>query len=215
MASSASPVAAKKINGRKPGRRIIDISGQRFGRWRVLALHPERQRSKVRWACRCDCGTERIVLGNSLRRGASHSCGCLKREFSRERLIKRNTKHGLRNTRAYRICAGMLQRCLNPNNQAYRYYGGREPPELPITVCERWQGERGFENFFADMGHPPPGMTLERRDNSRGYSPDNCKWATYAEQNTNRRPPKRKRRAKLADIEAYAASLERARRAAP
>jgi hypothetical protein len=97
----------------------------------------------------------------------------------------------------------MLQRCFNPHNRSYSYYGGRG-----ITVCERWLK---FENFYADMGDPPPGMSLDRIDVNGNYTPKNCKWATRAEQTRNRRPPKqRRRRADVTQIRAFAASLARA-----
>jgi len=97
----------------------------------------------------------------------------------------------------------MLRRCFNPNVRDYCNYGGRG-----ITVCERWLK---FENFYADMGDPPPGKWLDRRNNDRGYGPDNCHWTTPTEQARNRRSPKRKRRrSNLADIQAYAESLARA-----
>jgi hypothetical protein len=187
--------------------RVDDIGGMKFGRWRVVALHPERGRSgEALWLCRCDCDrhTERLVCGYSLRRGASRSCGC----FAREQRRKRLTTHGMTKTRAYRCWQAMLQRCFNPNNKAHPNYGGRG-----ITVCERWLS---FVNFWIDMGDPPPGLTLDRIDNSGNYQPSNCRWASYAEQIHNRRPFKRRkgRRAELAEIQKFAASLTRAASAA-
>jgi len=74
----------------------------------------------------------------------------------------------------------MKTRCYNPNNKRFAAYAGRG-----IAVCDRWRNS--FENFLADMGEKPLGLTLERINNEQGYSPDNCKWATYSEQNRNRR----------------------------
>ena len=95
------------------------------------------------------------------------SCGCLK------------TKHGLWQTRSYEVWSSMVKRCTRKSSRNYHRYGGRG-----ITVCERWLD---FENFYADMGERPEGLTLERIDNEKGYYPENCKWATVAEQNRNRK----------------------------
>jgi hypothetical protein len=73
----------------------------------------------------------------------------------------------------------MVGRCTNTSDHAYSYYG-----ERGITVCDRWMD---FANFHADMGEKPDGLTLERKDNSKGYSPDNCCWATRKIQGQNRR----------------------------
>jgi len=176
-------------------RNLIDLTGQQFGRWRVLAIHPERRRygknSKsifVLWRCRCDCGVEGIVFGCNLRRGLSKSCGCAAHEATR----RRNTKHGhaVRGqvTRAYVAWQHLRQRCLNPNNQDYANYGGREPP---ITVCDEWRDD--FLAFHADVLDPPDGLSLDRPDNDRGYAPDNWRWADAVTQRRNQRPrPKRK-----------------------
>lgn len=88
-------------------------------------------------------------------------------------------RHGMSGTPIYNIWQLMHKRCNDPKCRAYHNYGGRG-----ITVCKRWGL---FENFFADMGHRPEGRTLDRRNNNRGYSKSNCRWATAMEQSENSR----------------------------
>jgi hypothetical protein len=152
---------------------FIDRTGTRYGRW--VATQYE---GGSRWRCICDCGTERVVIGKDLTTGKSISCGCYRDEVLRDHV----KTHGKSETRVYGIWLHMRGRCLVPTNHRYPLYGGRG-----ITICERWMT---FQNFYEDMGDPPPGMSLDRIDNSRGYSPDNCRWATQRQQVHNSRSTK-------------------------
>lgn len=90
--------------------------------------------------------------------------------------------HGMSSEKIYSLWKSMRQRCFDVNSPSYHNYGGRG-----ISICKRWQGEKGFKNFLADMGKRPEGMTLDRINNSKNYSPKNCKWATNLEQCRNQR----------------------------
>jgi len=160
---------------RKNMSRFIDLTGKRFGRWLVLERATDVPIGQTWWLCLCDCGTKRNVIGGSLKNGKSCSCGCL----MRERVSIANKKHGYYETSIYGTWCNMRGRCNNPTDKAFPNYGGRG-----ITVCDRWNK---FKNFYADMGERPEGLTLERKDNNKGYSPGNCCWTTRASQNRNKR----------------------------
>jgi hypothetical protein len=174
------------------GHNVINIAGQRFGHWTVIARHSERRRHghyartvPALWLCRCDCGTERIVRGSHLRSGATTSCGCAQRQLARGLLTKLNTKHGMSGTRAYVRWANMKQRCFNPRNPGYPDYGGRG-----ITVCEEWH--KDFLTFYANTGDAPLCMSFDRINNAGNYEPTNWRWAPRWLQTFNRRKPRRK-----------------------
>jgi len=125
--------------------------------------------------CLCGCGNEKDIRLASLVIGHTKSCGCLKDE----KVAQRMTKHGKYKDRIYRIWSGMVQRCTNKKSTNYKNYGGRG-----ISVCDEWLL---FDNFYKDMGDDKKGLTLDRIDNDKGYTKENCRWATYSEQADNKR----------------------------
>ncbi len=154
--------------------KLIDLSGQRFGRLRVISRHSENTKlNRAHWNCICDCGEAVIIAGNSLSAGRTRSCGCLNRETI--------TKHGYSHLTEFQIWRQMKERCYNTKAPNYENYGGRG-----ITMCDEWK--ESFEAFYRDMGpRHSPDHTIDRRENDKDYSKDNCRWATPIEQLNNKR----------------------------
>ena len=161
------------------GRHVIDLTGQRFGRLVVIgrADPPADNQGAARWHCRCDCGDEIDVVGYSLRRENTASCGCLQKELA----MVVHTTHGQSRSRLYSIWHSMLSRCENQHNIGYGRYGGRG-----VTVCKEWHDFNNFMQWAERTGYQE-NLTIDRIDVNEGYNPVNCQWATMHEQARNKR----------------------------
>lgn len=139
----------------------LNLTGKIFGHLTVLQKLDNRDRhGHVLWECMCSCEnkTKIIKTTSSLTFGTNQSCGCW--------LRKGNLRHGLFYTRAYTSWVSLIQRCTNPNNPNYKYYGGRG-----IKVCNSWRNS--VEAFVADMGQPPTEKhTIDRINNDGDYERD-------------------------------------------
>lgn len=168
----AAPIPSRKTT-------LKNLQGKRFGRLTVVSRFGSNYRRNALWTCVCDCKKTRVVVGNSLLSGNTQSCGCL----NIDKMVLRFTRHGQTKgnvrTGVHASWHDMIQRTTNPNNSAWKNYGGRG-----IRVCTEWLE---FENFYAAMGSRPKGLTLDRIDNEKGYEPENCQWTDRRTQNQNQR----------------------------
>ena len=148
----------------------VEMIGKRFGRL-IAKQEAGKDGNGYRYLFACDCGNEIETSGALVRSRKTQSCGCLRSEVT----AAKNFLHGMVHSGAYKSWQAMKTRCNNQNQEANKRYRN-------LGYASDWEI---FENFVRDMGERPHGMTLDRIDNSKGYSKDNCRWATAAQQNRN------------------------------
>lgn len=169
-----------------------NLLGQKFGRLTVV----ERAGNKVSssgfsrpyWKCLCECGNEVVAAASNLKRGNVKSCGCLQNEYQHSHKVVQY-KHGMSNTRLFRVWWGMHQRCKNPKVAYYKNYGGRG-----ISVCDEWQEfgpfyEWAMANGFIESKSGKE-CSIDRIDSDGNYEPSNCRWVTNREQQKNKKTTK-------------------------
>lgn len=148
--------------------------GEKYGK--LVYLGRDYSKDSRYGLFKCDCGNTKSIITYNVKNGATRSCGCI------NKIDPPHTTYGYSHTRIDNIYKTMISRCGNPNNRTYKYYGARG-----ICVCEEWKTDKikffewAFANGYSDT------LTLDRKDNYQGYSPDNCRWITYKGQNNNRR----------------------------
>lgn len=158
-----------------------DLTGQRYGMLVVIGEHHRSEKGVYYWNCQCDCGNTSVVSGGNLRCGKSKSCGCLAAKCKPPKIVK----HGMSRTKLHHIWVSMKQRCTNPNDANYDRYGGRG-----ITVCDEWQDDFvAFRDWALANGYVEGKFDLDREDNDKGYSPDNCRFISHLDnlRNTHRK----------------------------
>lgn len=166
--------------------KLIDLTGQRFGRLLILSKDQENKNGQARWLCKCDCGNEKVIVGTYIRSGLTQSCGCLNREIS----SKIHSTHGQTQgsttskkiiTSEYQAWLAMKKRCAATNRKDSKHYALRG-----ISVSPRWINS--FENFLEDVGlRPSPNHSIDRIDVNGNYEPGNVKWSDRTEQALNKR----------------------------
>lgn len=145
----------------------VDI-GDKFGKLTVIGVSDNTSNKKTHYICKCDCGNIKIVDKYSLIQGRTKSCGCLV------------YKHGGTGTHLYMIWKNIRYRCNNENHREYKNYGGRG-----ITICKEWDDYNVFMTWSKNNGYKD-GLSIDRIDGNKGYSPDNCRWIYFEEQSKNK-----------------------------
>lgn len=165
----------------KPNYEYDFKTGHVFGRLTLtgVSYFKEIQSGRRRMVtAKCQCGVIADYVFDSVKRGYTHSCGCLKTD--RLKQFPNARTHGLKYHPIYRVWDGMKQRCYNPNHEGFEYWGGKG-----IIVCPQWKDD--FKTFFdwAILNGWRKGLTIERRKSEFNYEPSNCYFATYRAQRMN------------------------------
>ena len=155
---------------------MTDRTGLRSGKLTVVVFsHLGGSKSQAYWKARCDCGEIVVARGDHFARGAVVACKRCSAQARSERFTQHGAASGYAMTRLYSVWIAMRQRCSNPKNQDYRYYGGKG-----VAVCEGWQAFEAFETWARSVGYEE-GLTIDRVNPRLGYQPDNCEWVTASE----------------------------------
>lgn len=171
-------------------KRLYDITGHKINMLTVLEKVGSNEKQKALYKCKCDCGNIKIITAGDLKSGRVVSCGCQAKSIL-DNLHEYNKIHGLSNDRLYSVWKNMIQRCENPNCEAYRYYG-----ERGISVCEEWHDIKVFVQWAYSHGYNPNAKrgdcTIDRINNDGNYEPSNCRWVNMIVQANNKRKRKKK-----------------------
>lgn len=154
----------------------LELKGQRFGRLTVIEYAGSKN-YKTLWLCKCDCGKEKVVKGQDLKRGSTRSCGCLRDEAVKNQ--KQMYPVDVRIKRLRHIWHGMMRRCNDPGQKYYHRYGGRG-----ISVCDEWKDYVVFARWAINNGYSDE-LKIDRIDNNGNYEPGNCRWVTEKQQHNN------------------------------